>query len=336
VFPDGGNVLALIETDEAGDVVTEAKQIAVAPGDRLVSLGASGEVTVLQSMPGGQVSVASPASPGKAGADPKAVLSSNGQRIAMLGEQPDEVIVTNPLEAGSPGLELKGDRAVIALAFDSAGGRFLATADASAITVRPVDGGATPARRIPLASETTIGAMAVHPDGTRVAAYSPAGTAYVWDVMSGEQLTLPMQGVRALAFSPDGKWISVSTSTEIRIWDVEHSHESPVVLPASTDGRDGRYLAAPRISEGYTRTSVWRVDTGELVGEVGGFASDVAFLSDSKRLAVAMPVADAEAGLFITDFDPVTPDTICRVVGRKLTAEEWGQYAAGLSYESAC
>ena len=46
---------------------------------------------------------------------------------------------------------------------------------------------------------------------------------------------------------------------------------------------DSSYVAAPRLSDNYLRTSVWRVDDGNLIGEVGGYATDVAFLPDSQR-----------------------------------------------------
>jgi WD40 repeat protein len=183
--------------------------------------------------------------------------------------------------------------------------------------------------------------VAVNRDGTLVATFDSAGNAYLSNTASGTTLTLPVRAVRAVSFSADGRWAGITTDTEIRIWDTALQRESPVRLVASAGSggipwpvrfsADGKYLAAPRVLDGYFRTSVWQVDNGALVGDVAGYSSDAAFLPDGQRLVVS------GYALSITGFDPSSAlDTICRIVGRDLTGDEWNQYATGLDHISAC
>jgi WD40 repeat protein len=139
--------------------------------------------------------------------------------------------------------------------------------------------------------------------------------------------------------SPDGRWLAARTASEIRIWDVgrhrELTHPLPAVsrvtATAAKFSRDGRFVAAARVVDDKATVSVWQVDSGELVGGVGGYVRDFAFLPDGHHLVIA------GNGVFATPFESEWAlGTICRVVGRDLTVDEWGQYAGNLERVTAC
>jgi WD40 repeat protein len=270
-------------------------------------------------------------------------LSPDGQRAAAQGEQSDTVVLADLTVPGKPTTRLtNGDGAVSALSFDPVDGQLLATAGTSAITIWALDDESIKAR-VPLKDGMRAAGVAVNRDGSMVATYDSAGNAYLSNTASGTTLTLPERAVRAITFSADGRWVGITTDTDIRLWDIAAQQEAPVHLVASVGvgsnpspvrfSPDGKYLAAPRVLDGYFRTSVWQIDDGELVGDVAGYANDAAFLPDEQRLVVS-----GSNGLSITRFDPSSAvNTICRIVGRDLTVGEWNQYASvGLNRVSAC
>jgi WD40 repeat protein len=284
----------------------------VAPGERLVGVDASGGVVAQGGGLGTDLVAVTQGSTAAAGTDVHPVLSPDGGHVATRGERPDEIVLAAVGAATGLARRLSaGGGTLTAQAFDPAGGRLLAAVDASAMTVWRVHDGSV-AARVPVPAGVRVSGVAVNGAGTLLATYCPAGNAYLSDTASGESSTLPMRGVRALEFSPDGRWIGAVTDTDIRIWDVGLRQESPVRLPGGAlalDGvadvslapvfsLDGAYVAAPRLSENNLRTSVGRVTDGSLVGEVAGYASDVAFLPDGRGVAVV------GLGLFTTTFDP--------------------------------
>jgi WD40 repeat protein len=180
--------------------------------------------------------------------------------------------------------------------------------------------------------------VTVSPDGSRVAVYDTAGNASLGNTASRETQPFPIRSVGAMSFSPDGRWLGVSTDADLRIWDVALGRETAVRLPIDPSSPavrfspDGAYVAAARTLDGFYRTSVWRVDNGTLVGDVAGSATDVAFLSDGRRLVMA-----ESGGVSLTTFDAGSAvDRICRLMGRDLTAAERNQYAKDLDNVSAC
>lgn len=109
------------------------------------------------------------------------------------------------------------------------------------------------------------------PDGRRIATASADGTARVWDVDSGQQITPPLvhRGwVTAVVWSPDGRRIATASSDgTARLWDAANgqsvttplAHESIVFAIAwSPNGR----LVATASS---TSVEVWDAVTGQLV-----------------------------------------------------------------------
>ena len=66
--------------------------------------------------------------------------------------------------------------------------------------------------------------MAFSPEGRRLATASQDKTARIWDTRSGEQLytlTHDKLGVRAVAFSPDGRWLAAGTFRDgVVVWEL--------------------------------------------------------------------------------------------------------------------
>jgi WD40 repeat protein/DNA-binding SARP family transcriptional activator len=112
-------------------------------------------------------------------------------------------------------------------------------------------------RTIPAHSSRGAPGVAFNPDGARLASIGVDGTAKVWDVASGQQV-LELAGPPgdvgfSVAFSPDGKLLATSWTSQVIVWD------------AATGGR-----------------------LFSLPGEVIGMAVDhLDFSPDSTRLAVA-------------------------------------------------
>src|SRR6185295_713734 len=86
-----------------------------------------------------------------------------------------------------------------------------------------------------------VTAVAVSPDGTRIASASADHTIRLWDAKRGQAIGEPLEGhedtVATLAFSPDGsRLVSGSADKTIRVWDVTTGQ--PVGTPLSAHGAD--------------------------------------------------------------------------------------------------
>ena len=57
--------------------------------------------------------------------------------------------------------------------------------------------------------------VTISPDGTRLAIYDTAGKALLGNTASGETQPFPIASVGAMSFSPDGRWLGVSTDTDL-------------------------------------------------------------------------------------------------------------------------
>lgn len=124
---------------------------------------------------------------------------------------------------------------------------------------------------------TSITGLAIHPTGqTLASAGADGGTIRIWDSASGEelfQLVGHEKGVRALAYSPDGKWlVSTGFDEQAKVWNLEgrkESHTLPFVFRNYPGGT--AVLVGPpcRFSPDGTRLFVGCAD-GERGGERGG------------------------------------------------------------------
>jgi WD40 repeat protein len=144
----------------------------------------------------------------------------------------------------------------------------------------------------------TLHAVAVSPDGARIAVLEQGGEGAVWDVATGAEVVRLRMGAghdsKALAYSPDGQWLA-GTSTDqktVCLWQAQthqlaaqfSGHED--VLRSVAFSYDSRLLA----STSSDRTvRVWEVTTGRCQ-VLRGHTDEVfaaAFHPDGTRLATA-------------------------------------------------
>ena len=196
-------------------------------------------------------------------------FSSNGQRLATISGdgivkvwdmQTGENLTTFENRLRLPGQLTKSPVfPVLALAWSPDGQRLavhgpLQIQIIEAATGREISTIRMDTKRDP--SQSVIGALAWSPDGTRLAgapaAMSPASTARIWNVATGEEsLTVQTGGVSSLAWSPDSRSLaSVGRDNMIKIWDAGDGHQLRT-LRGHTAGvlslawnPDGRQLAS--------------------------------------------------------------------------------------------
>lgn len=125
-------------------------------------------------------------------------------------------------------------------------------------------------------AEGWIQAVAVSPDGQRILSTRQDNklrvqTLSVWDAATGEELQVipaPPDGLRDVAFAPDGTWFAASCFTSVRTWDTATGKER---LPLTGHVSLASSLAATgdgtRIVSGSYDGSicVWEAGTGKLV-----------------------------------------------------------------------
>ncbi len=151
--------------------------------------------------------------------------------------------------------------------------------------------------RFPVKSQ--IGAVAWHPDGRRLALgrYKEVVLA---DAAGKTVATLPghAEAVRALAFSPDGKWLAAAgglpgRSGEVKIWDVEKRTEARTIdghsdcIYAVAFAPDGKTLATSSYDK---LIKLWDSTTGKEIRTLKDHIDAVyalAFTPDGKRLLSA-------------------------------------------------
>ncbi|HNN95756.1 MAG TPA: CHAT domain-containing protein, partial [Pseudomonadota bacterium] len=155
------------------------------------------------------------------------------------------------------------------------------------------------AERVLRGHESYVYAVAVSPDGSRIATASADHTLRIWDALRGEPLQV-RQGhtdiVLALCYSPDGRRLaSGSADGTIRIWSTDDSSE-PLVLKGSGEwiktlafSPDSRRLA---VGSGDLFIRIWTMEADGIIRERvlqghGRKSSCVAFSPDGKRLVSA-------------------------------------------------
>lgn len=116
-------------------------------------------------------------------------------------------------------------------------------------------------------------AIALHPEGNLAASGGEDGSAWLWNLQSGE-LVFPLPwkhdaGITQVQFSPDGKWLATaSEDKQCIVWDVvtgkQYSprmrHGSKVTKIAFS--HDGRWIAT-LAEDNFAR--IWDIHTGKLV-----------------------------------------------------------------------
>ena len=184
-----------------------------------------------------------------------------------------------------------------------------------------------------------VTAIALSPDGGRLAVGSRDGTVSLWDAASpGGPATAPTKHageVTSVAFSPDGGWLaSGSEDRTIRLWNLQadpqraisfqlKGHNSPVTSVAFSP--DGTTLASGSGDDGVV--ILWDVASRNALGDPleteNGHILSVAFSPDGDSLASG----SAEGEITVWDVDPASwAERLCDRTNRDLSQEEWDAY----------
>jgi WD40 repeat protein len=301
---DGG-VLATNRTVEAAAFSDDGRGILVADGEGNVQrvdattgepLGSpikhAGEARSVAQSPDGKFIVTGMNEPGT----PAVVWDARtGQRLRPLRLHPPKLTPGGTPEVGPD--ELRAARRV---AF-RADGKVLAMSDYLTVQLWDPNTGEPLGRRL-RGHKDWIEALALSPDGTRVATGSRDGTARLWDAKTGRPHGEPMihrkgTWVGSLAFSPDGKILLAGDyDGTVRLWDVASgkllreplTHAGWVWTVAfSPDGR--RFLTGTGGGDNTAR--LWDTATGKLIGMPLGhdsYVNAVAFSPDGKTALTAI------------------------------------------------
>ena len=137
-----------------------------------------------------------------------------------------------------------------------------------------------------------VRSVAFRPNGRELASVAEDGSIRIWDTNSGaERRRLPRaSGAYALAYSPDEKWLAVTSWSFVSVIDLETGkrrcklgpHLTPVQATAFSP--DSKVL----VTTDNSQLKVWDIPGGELAGVLKGHKSwlvTVAFSPDGKRLA---------------------------------------------------
>jgi len=149
-------------------------------------------------------------------------------------------------------------------------------------------------------------ALAISPDGSRIATGGRPRITHLWDATTGEELARlerPNGSVRRLAFHPDGRRLAVAGWYAVDLWDVEEREflrsfacENPAWEARFVDDGD-RLVAA--ISNGRIRS--WSLDDAEIAAlpdHAGRVAADV--MPDGRTFVTG----DADGRIRFFELDP--------------------------------
>jgi eukaryotic-like serine/threonine-protein kinase len=177
-----------------------------------------------------------------------------------------------------------------------------------------------------------VGAVAVSPDGTKIASGGWGEGIRIWDAASGRLLrTLNARpGVMALAWSPDGTRIAeASASRFAQVWDAE-TGISRFVVPgwqhevwAIAWNPDGSRLAAAGradpvalMNPAYRSDPIRIVDgsTGRVISEIASGVADLcAWSPDGKRIASVATIEPKGVTKFLSIWDATTGKLLSRL-----------------------
>ncbi|MEV4091369.1 WD40 repeat domain-containing protein [Streptosporangium saharense] len=323
----------------------DANAVAFTPdGTRLAAARADGSIRLLDT-DGRQ---AGAPLTGHAGGVDAVAFSRDGTRLASGGSD-ETARVWDVATRRQIGIPLTGHTGGIdTVAFSSDGTR-LATGSWDG-TVRLWD--LTAHRQIgtPLTGHTGgVHTVAFSQDGTRLVSGSWDGTVRLWDVATQRQIGTPLAdpngevvAVAAVAFSPDGATLASGADGEVRLWDT--ATHGPIGVPLI--GHTGAVNVVEFSPDGATLVTadengtvqLWDVAVRKPIGaplaDRAGAVAAVAFAPDGTTLTGAGSEGTIRRWRTEIPADPVV--TLCAVVGRSLTREEWRQYVPGQPFQQVC
>jgi WD40 repeat protein/transcriptional regulator with XRE-family HTH domain len=166
-------------------------------------------------------------------------------------------IIQLPLDDSAQSLAWSPDGTAVAAASNDGTARIWAMNDGHEIS------------RMPMGFDNVIYQVEFSPDGTQVATASSDGVVRTWQpTKSWQDVGLNhADGVIAVAFSADGRYLASSAGTSAYIWDAHTGAQlqrlqHPALAWALNFSPDGRYLATSSF-DGYAR--IWDVTTGQEV-----------------------------------------------------------------------
>jgi WD40 repeat protein len=224
------------------------------------------------------------------------VVSPDGTRLVSTSNNELQVRVWD-VASGCPRVELGLSWETLVFSQDATR---LASGDVNGFALQVWDlTAAKQLLRLPFEGEKALSAVALSPDGTRVATVSDGRrSTELWDVATGNTLrrfTTPGEVVQ-LAFSPDGARLVTAGRAEgvLRVWDVASGKELQR-LERGTPKRAARVPAGDDFSEKAARSWDQAVGSPALAAE-SAFDSRLVFSRDGKRLATLGHVWDLKTG----------------------------------------